>query len=227
MSCSEDCTPIKLEIANYYEFPIGKKGRILIQGSGDYQIVVADTTILNVSFQEINQLSILPKNRKGETELVILDLKSRETAKTTVKITDSYFSFLIGNPLQIPFTQNEHLYFIENTLNDLLIFDNDSLLLNKGHYEFGKTEQNYTLRILFDNDLNGYKELDLILENNSDLINQFIEKRIMSGRDSIANYYISKIRSDMPITMNAVEKNTGKKYYFVMTDRIIPYFYLQ
>lgn len=226
MSCSKDYTPIKLEIENYYEFPIGKKGTILIQGSGDYQIVVADTTILNVSFQGISQLTILPKNRKGETELVIFDLKSRETAKTTVKITDSYFSFFIGNPQQIPFTQNEHLYFIENTLNDLLIFDNDSLLLNRGYYAFGKTEQDYTLQILFDNDFNGYEELELVLENNSDLINRFIEEKI-SGQDSIANSYISKSRSDMPIIMNAVEKNTGKKYYFVMTDRIIPYFYLQ
>lgn len=224
MSCSDYNIPIKLEFENYYEFPLGKAKIVRIQGSGDYQVVVADTTILNVSFHEINQLSILPIN-KGETEFVVFDKVSGESAKAKVKITDSYFSFSIGNPQQLPFCHNESLFFVRNTSNDLLIFKNDSILLNKGHYVFEKIEQNFKLKIQFSKEYNGYKELVLVLKNNSDFINQFLEE-IISNQDSITNSYNSRFRSGMPTVMNAVDTNTGKKYYFVLSDKVVPYYVL-
>lgn len=109
ISCSKDTIPINLGIENYYEFPVGKTSTITIQGSDDYQIVIENDSILNVSYKAINQFSVSPI-KKGETCFVVLDKETGATAKANIKIVDHYYSFQMANPLHAPFLSNEYLF---------------------------------------------------------------------------------------------------------------------
>lgn len=220
ISCDKTRTP-NLEIGNYYEFPVGKTSTIAIQGSGDYQIVVEDTSILDVACPEINKISVSPI-RQGETFFTVFDKKTGDSAKSIIKIVDFYISFLVGNPLQPPFLSNDHLFFVENDTNDLYIFDNGYRLSGKGHYSFGKTEENFTLTILFDKAYNGYTELYLVLKNNGDVINQFIYKMILrqDGQLKMGKTYS---REAMPLIMTGIDERTNARYHFVLKDITFPY----
>lgn len=99
--------------------------------------------------------------------------------------------------------------------------------MNRGCYAFGKSEQNYTLTIQFDEEYNNYKGLSLTLKYNGDIINQLIEDIIShQGYRSRLNI-ISSTREVMPIIMNAVDESEGIQYSFVLENKVLPYYILR
>ena len=127
----------------YTECPIGEISQIALQGSGDYEINVEDASILNINYSQ-NTLTINPI-AKGITKISVYDKITKNIANSTVKITDAYCTFQVGNPVRPPFSSSVYVYMVYNCTNDLYMFDNNFNLIEKGHYLFEKTNEKYSL----------------------------------------------------------------------------------
>lgn len=91
----------------YLECPIGEISQVTLQGSGDYEINVEDASILNINYSQ-NTLTINPIT-KGITKISVYDNITKNIANSTVKITDAYCTFQVGNPVRPPFLQ-QYIY---------------------------------------------------------------------------------------------------------------------
>ena len=107
----------------YTECPIGEISQIALQGSGDYEINVEDASILNINYSQ-NTLTINPI-AKGITKISVYDKITKNIANSTVKITDAYCTFQVGNPVRPPFSSSVYVYMVYNCTNDLYMFDNN------------------------------------------------------------------------------------------------------
>lgn len=217
ISCDDENMLTIIEMEDYYEFPVGRNSKIAIKGgSGDYQITVADTSVLHVSCEKADQLIVNPTS-KGETNFTIYDNKTGAVAGATIKIVDSYYCFAIGNPARVPFLSGEYLFLLQNESKDLYLFDKDLNLLDKGNHLWGKSERCFTLAIQFDKEHYGYKNLDLEITSGALwLADMFFSNQSPQSRTG-------STREIAPTVINAINDETGIEYYFALKDKTFPY----
>lgn len=222
VSCNESRDTIsKIEMERYLECPIGEISQVTLQGSGDYKINVEDASILNINYSQ-NTLTIIPIT-KGITKISVYDNITKNIANSTVKITDAYCTFQVGNPVRPPFSSTVYIYMVYNCTNDLYMFDNNFNLIEKGHYLFEKTNEKYSLTFSFNNIYNGVNELQLDLNNNNPALLKKLESLLVNHTlaESTCN-----ARSENPIVLNAKNKENNIVYYLILKKKRIPYYFL-
>ena len=222
VSCNESRDTIsKIEMERYTECPIGEISQIALQGSGDYEINVEDASILNINYSQ-NTLTINPI-AKGITKISVYDKITKNIANSTVKITDAYCTFQVGNPVRPPFSSSVYVYMVYNCTNDLYMFDNNFNLIENGHYLFEKTNEKYSLTFSFNNIYNGVNKLQLDLNNNNPTLLKNLESLLANHTLAESTY---KARSENQIVLNAKNKENNIVYYLIFKKKRIPYYFL-
>lgn len=220
VSCDKnDNTISEVEIESYIECPIGKKYQVTVEGSGDYAVSIENSSILDINYANKNVLEINPK-KKGTTQITIHDEVTNKIVKSTIKITDGYCTFQVGNPLRYPFTKNVYLYLVYNDTNDLYMFDSDSKFIVKGTYLLESSNAGCYLSFSFNNAYNSINSLLLNLDDNDPNKLIFLDKAINNHVFAEFSY---RGRSSAPLVLNAKNNETGLEYYLIWKNDKIPY----
>jgi len=136
-----------LTVNDYYEIPcLYGMNLFNVDESDHYTISIEDTNIIHAKIE--NGQVHVDGIKKGSSKLYLLDEASSEIARTSIKVVDTYFVFLL-NDYYAPFSaDDEYVFFIKNDSSNFYTYNKiQNKITNKGFYniEQDSQENDYSL----------------------------------------------------------------------------------
>lgn len=209
ISCEQNniIEPISCD-SDYYEVIIGEHNYIITitGGSRKFSAKGYDQDILDINIKN-NEIIVLGKSL-GETAINIIDNITGETETITVRVINEYLSLIAAAPTNPPYNIGTKLFFVNDGINSLFIFDSENNIIQQGTY-----------KILISDSI-------IQLGLNVDGIQYLYD--IKGSHDGLLNWLLNKqtspltIRSKAPYTLKLLNLGTGITHYFILSDDRIP-----
>jgi hypothetical protein len=204
----------------YYERPLSENFQEIefSGGSGNLLIEVSDNDVLEAAIGDGN-IKIKTK-KKGVVYLVVKDEEDNTSVTIRVKVIDSYLSVRLGSPIPTnsAYEKNDCLFLVNNTSHTFYLYDESYNLKRVGGYNLYREDSKFFLSLVFPETVRLYD-----ISNSS---YAFLFGAIPTILDfSWKNEYevTTNSRSVSPVSMNAIDSDTGDIYYFYVDSTEIPY----
>ena len=209
-SCSDEVGCLKFE-KSYYEVPLLAQNQYIEFDTSfiDLDVIVENESILSAEING-NKLIIHSKT-KGKT---IIKIKNKyNEVQISVKVVDSYLGFNMEEPIVIngKFVKGDRLFLINNSNKDFYVFSHLGETKKQGTYFFDRKDEKIYLTL----DFGEGKIVYDISGSSYELIHHIFPMYL--------DIDYTKSREVMPLTMRAVDIETGATYCFIVDKSEIPY----